>query len=212
LPQERRTLESALLVVRWQRGDRSAFEGIVRLWEQSLFYYLRRLVPCEADAWELLQETWLKVFRSLRSVRDPQALPAFLYRTARNAAISRLGRPEFLQTESGVELVCDDREGDPIADFNDAEQVHHALEQLPLLQREALTLFFLQELSIDQMATLLGVPVGTVKSRLHYAKEAMRKILSQGDNHAESIRGISSKASGRSGDVSRASGCLPEGS
>jgi RNA polymerase sigma-70 factor (ECF subfamily) len=92
---DKRLLESALLVVRWQRGDRSAFEGIVQRWERSLFYYLRRLSPSEADAWELLQETWLKVFRSLGSLRDPRALPAFLYRTARNAAISRLRRPEF---------------------------------------------------------------------------------------------------------------------
>ena len=71
---EKDILESAILVVRFQRGDRAAFEAIVRMWEQRLFYYIRRLAPTEADAWELLQETWLKLFRSLGTLRDPRTL------------------------------------------------------------------------------------------------------------------------------------------
>jgi RNA polymerase sigma-70 factor, ECF subfamily len=174
---DRQLLESALLVVRCQRGDRDAFEGIVRMWEQSLFYYLRRLAPSEADAWELLQETWLKLFRSLSSLRDPQALPAFLYKTARNTAISRLRKRELAEVESYADEVHDESSGNDISDFDNADEVHHALDQLPLLQREALTLYFLEDLSLDEMAVTLGVPVGTVKSRVHYAKLAMRRIL-----------------------------------
>ena len=82
LPQDKEFIESALLLTRYQRGDRSAFKGLVKLWEKSLFYYLRRLAPSEAIAWELLQETWLKTLRSLNSIREPRALPAVLYRTA----------------------------------------------------------------------------------------------------------------------------------
>jgi RNA polymerase sigma-70 factor (ECF subfamily) len=191
LPQDKQLIESELLVIRWQRGDRAAFEGLVKLWERSLFYYLRRLVTSEADAWELLQETWLKVLRTLGSLRDPRAIPAFLYRTARNSAIARLRRPEFFELSSEAGQICDDRGEDPIAELDDAEQIHHALEQLPLLQREALTLFFLRELSLEEMAVLLGVPVGTVKSRLHYARQAIRKILSQGDAHDQPVESIS---------------------
>ena len=178
---DRQLLESALLVVRYQRGDRGAFEGIVQLWELSLFYYLRRLAPSEADAWELLQETWLKLFRSLGSLRDPQALPAFLYTTARNTALSRLRKREFQEVESHADEVHDESAGNDISAFDNAEQVHHALDQLPLLQRKALTLYFLEDLSLDEMAATLDVPLGTVKSRLHYAKLAMRKILIQGN-------------------------------
>ena len=186
MAQDKQLIESELLVVRWKRGDRTAFEGLAKLWERSLFYYLRRLVNSEADAWELLQETWLKVLKSLGSLRDPRAFPAFLYRTARNAAIARLRRPEFFELDRDAAGVCDDGRPDPIADFDDAEQIHHALGQLPLLQREALTLYFLQELSLEEMSVLLGVPTGTVKSRLHYAKQAMRKILCGGDSYARS--------------------------
>ncbi len=183
MPPDKQILESALLVTRWQRGDRSAFEGIVKLWEQSLFYYLRRLAPSESDAWELLQETWLKLFRSLSKLRDPHTLPAFLYTTARNTAISHLRNREFDNKTLEHECLGDDSADDEISSIDDAEQVHHALDQLPLLQREVLTLYFLQDLSLDQIAALLNVPVGTVKSRLHYAKSAIRKILLQGTEY-----------------------------
>jgi len=183
---DRETLESALLAVRWRQGDRTAFEALVRLWERPLFYYLRRLAPSEAVAWEMLQDTWLRVFRSLATVRDPHALPAFLYRTARNAALSRLRTGEFAPCENLSQSAAEDRSEDDPADWECAEQIHHALDQLPLPQREALTLFFLQDLSIKEVAELLGVPVGTVKSRLHYAKLALRKLLTQGDDDARS--------------------------
>jgi RNA polymerase sigma-70 factor (ECF subfamily) len=97
MPDDKQMLESALLVTRWQRGDRTAFEGLVKLWEQPLFYYLRRLANSEADAWELLQETWLKILRSLKTLRDPMALPSFLYTTARNTAINRLRGTKYAE-------------------------------------------------------------------------------------------------------------------
>jgi RNA polymerase sigma-70 factor (ECF subfamily) len=185
---DKQILECKLLVLRCQRGDRSAFERIVAMWERPLFYYLRRLAPSEEDTWDLLQETWLKVFRAIGAIRDPRTLPAFLYRTARNTAISRLRLPGFheITTGNGTDVAAlQPSPDDDFAAFDDAEQVHHALDQLPMPQREALTLFFLRDLSLDEIAELLGVPVGTVKSRMHYGKQAVRKILSSvdGDDH-----------------------------
>ena len=184
MPPDRQLLECELLVIQCQRGDVSAFESIVRMWERSLFYYLRRLVSSEEDAWDLLQETWLKIFRSIGTVRDPRSLPHFLYQTARNTAVSRLRNTEFRRAptcalEESLEIPAIDASA-----FDDAEQVHHALDRLPLPQREVLTLFFLEDLSLREMATLLEVPLGTVKSRLYYAKLAIHKIILEGDNHA----------------------------
>jgi RNA polymerase sigma-70 factor (ECF subfamily) len=178
---EKEILESAIWTVRFQRGDSTAFEALVRNWEQRLFYYIRRLVPSEADAWELLQETWLRVYRSLGSLRDPRALPSFLYTTARNTTISRLRRRDVNTEPLATDVHYDESATDQTDAFDNAEFLQHALDQLPLAQREALTLYFLQDLSIDEIARLLEVPVGTVKSRLHYAKLAMRNVL--GDEH-----------------------------
>ena len=178
---DKQILECKLLVLRCQRGDRSAFERIVAMWERPLFYYLRRLAPSEEDTWDLLQETWLKVFRAIGSIRDPRTLPAFLYRTARNTAISRLRMPGFHEiTTAGNDAdvtALQPSPDDDVSAFDDAEQVHHALDQLPMPQREALTLYFLQDLSLEEIAELLGVPVGTVKSRMHYGKQAVRKLF-----------------------------------
>jgi RNA polymerase sigma-70 factor (ECF subfamily) len=180
---DKQLIESALLVVRWQRGEREAFADIVKLWERSLFFYLRRLCPTEADAWELLQETWLKLLRSLHKLRDPRTLPSYLYTTARHAAISRY-RIKSPEVESYPLQLADDRSRDDAAAFEDAEQLRHALDRLPIHQREILTLFFLDDLSLEELSTLLEVPVGTVKSRLHYAKSALRAILLKGAPHA----------------------------
>jgi RNA polymerase sigma-70 factor (ECF subfamily) len=183
---DRRILECELLVTQFQCGDRRAFEQLVRMWEQPLFYYLRRLATSEADTWDLLQETWLKAFRSLEKLREPRTLPAFLYTIARNTAISRLRRNELEDASADRQNVNGEFATDDVAAFDNAEQIHHALDQLPLLQREALTLFFLQDLSLEEMSKVLGVPVGTIKSRVHYAKGAMRKILtSSGDSNVQ---------------------------
>lgn len=178
---EKDILESAILVVRFQRGDRTAFEAIVRTWEQRLFYYIRRLVPTEADAWELLQETWLRLFRSLSALRDPRTLPSFLYTTARNTTMSRLRRRSH-EVRALTEGSHEECANDAIACFDNAELVQHALDQLPFAQREVLALYFLEDLSLEEIASVLQVPLGTVKSRLHYAKVAIRKLIS-GDKH-----------------------------
>ena len=180
---DKQILTSELLVTRCQRGDREAFDELVRLWERSLFYYLRRLATTEADAWDLLQETWMKVYRSIGSIRDPRTFPAFLYTTARNAAVTRLrlrGERAMDDARNGQAPAGEPSHACAFIAFDDAEQVHHALDQLPLPQREAVTLYFLEELSIDEIAQVLNVPVGTVKSRLHYGKQAIRDIITNG--------------------------------
>lgn len=156
------------------------------MWERPLFYFLRRLTTTEADAWDLLQETWLKVLSSLKTLRDTRAFPAFLYQVARNTAISRLRHRKSDEHPTISQCPLDESLESPedeISLYDRAEQVHHALDQLPLPQREALTLYFLQDLSLEEIAAVLGVPVGTVKSRLHYGKWAIRRLLSPGDEH-----------------------------
>jgi RNA polymerase sigma-70 factor (ECF subfamily) len=181
---DRQILECELLVLRCQRGDTSAFELIVRMWERSLFYYLRRLASSEEDAWDLLQETWLKTFRSIGSLRDPRSLPSFLYTTARNAAVSRLRNGKLSRELTGpLDEETLEADGDDVAVFDDAEHVHHSLDRLPLSHREILTLYFLEDLSHEEISRLLGIPLGTVKSRLHYAKQAIHKLLQEGDRH-----------------------------
>jgi RNA polymerase sigma-70 factor (ECF subfamily) len=174
---EKEFIRCELLVVRWQKGEREgAAKELVELFERAVLYYVRRLVRSEDDAWDAVQETFVSVLKSLAGIRDGRALPAFVYRTARNAALAQHRRR---RDEPLVEDVAE--VGDAVAELEiageEAALVHRCLELLPLAQREALTLFFLEDLSIAQIAEVTGVPEGTVKSRLFHAKRALRGHL-----------------------------------
>jgi RNA polymerase sigma-70 factor (ECF subfamily) len=169
------------LVVRCQQGDKEAFEDLIHQWEARLFYYIRRLTPTEEDAWDVLQKVWLAVIGGIKTLQDGRLLPIWLFRIARNSAASqfRSGRVdrefrEYPQDLSDIEQ--------PDQDFTpeDAEQVHSALDKLALPFREVLTLFFLQGLSVVEIARVVDIPEGTVKSRLHHAKRALRSALAKG--------------------------------
>jgi RNA polymerase sigma-70 factor (ECF subfamily) len=178
-------IHSEMLVLRCQRRDARAAAELVALFEKPLLYYLRRLVGSEADAWDLLQEAWIAVFRSLPRLRDPRALPAYLYRTARHVALAHLRKRHanmrFFADMDDVPQTS--TEPDPAFTAEDGAAVHAGLEKLSLAHREVLTLFFLEDLSIEEIALVLDIPSGTVKSRLHHAKKALADILLPGAHH-----------------------------
>ena len=64
-------IQSELIVIRYLRGNDQAFNDLVHMWERPLFYYIRRLVDSEEDAWDTMQEVWIKVGRTIRRLRDP---------------------------------------------------------------------------------------------------------------------------------------------
>ena len=172
-------IQSELLVLRYRRGDRAALEEIVSTWERPLFYYVRRLVVSEADAWDTLQKVWLQVIRKIGRLRQPSSLPAWLYRIAHNAAVDHLrANPSFESLpEDGVPVEAVD--GDAGGSFSEfgSREIHRALDQLSLSHREVLTLRFLEGFSLAEIGHITGVSVGTVKSRLYYAKRAIRERL-----------------------------------
>ena len=169
-----------LLVLRCKRGEREAFDELVGQWERRLLYFVRRLVATEEDAWDVMQETWLRVWKGIRSLESPERLPTWLYRVARCAALTHW-RGHYraharIEELSNMEEVVAPEQAEP---FEDAEQIHRALNCISLPHREVLTLFFLEDLSHEQMAEVLGIPLGTIKSRLSYAKRALRSVLKQ---------------------------------
>jgi RNA polymerase sigma factor (sigma-70 family) len=182
LRSNKESIQNELLALRCRRGADGAIEELIRLWEGRLFYYIRRLVCHESDAWDVLQETWVSVLRGIRKLRDPKALSPWLYRTARNQAMDLL-RKRYRDRDlfpkdppDPDDFACDVDNG-----FEEVERVHFALDQLPLYHREVLTLHFLEDLSLAETSEVLGIQEGTVKSRLYYAKHALREILEKED-------------------------------
>ena len=169
-----------LLAIRAQRGDHAAFEELVRVLERLLFYYVRRLVGSEEDAWDVLQEIWIKAFRNIGSLRETRRFRVWLYSIAHNTAMSHQ-RSAYRQRTVFEEVPAPEISGEPDAGPNleDAERVHFALDRIELPFREVLTLHFLEDLSVEETVEVIGVPAGTVKSRLFYAKRALKKVLKQ---------------------------------
>ena len=175
---EQGKISDAILVLNCQRRDKAAFRELVNRWEPRLYYYLRRIVENENDVLDVLQETWLAVFQNIRKLQDPLRFSAWLYQIGHNKAVSLL-RKENRHSQVTDEQMADCCERDTVisADQERAELVHKALERLKLAHREVLTLYFLEGFSIKQMAQIIGVPEGTAKSRLYYAKNKLYEAL-----------------------------------
>ena len=167
-----------LLVLRCKRGQRQAFEELVRAWEKRLFYYIRKLIDNEQDAWQILQDTWVKVLQKIKTLKEPKKLPVWLYSIARNTAMDylrrRYSKKVLFENSEQLEEIQDHNEN---LDFENAEQVHYALAKISLHHKEILTLFFLQYLSVEDIAEVIKIPPGTVKSRLYHAKKALKAVL-----------------------------------
>jgi RNA polymerase sigma-70 factor, ECF subfamily len=176
---DREAIYCELLVLRCQQRHQDALEELVRTWNGPLHYYLRRLVDDEQESLQVLQQTWVHVLQGLGRLREPRRLPAWLYSIARKTAMNRVRRKysENAITRSDGDITPVQESTEPSLD--NAEQVHFGLSRVSIVHREVLTLYFLQDLSLDEIAGVVGIPVGTVKSRLHHAKCALKAVLDQ---------------------------------
>jgi RNA polymerase sigma-70 factor (ECF subfamily) len=167
-------LYERVLIVRCQAGDEAAFAELVDRYGPRLRYFVRRMLDA-GDPDDTLQEVWLDVFRGLPKLQDSAAFPAWLYRLARDRVFRTLRRkrpPQVPLLDADVPEEADDG-----FTAEDAGRIHEALAGLPPDQREVVVLRFVEEMSYEQIAEVVAAPVGTVRSRLHYAKRALRRIL-----------------------------------
>lgn len=170
-------IQERLWVLRAKTGDAEAFGQLLARHEQPLIYFLRRLIPRAEDVLDAHQELWLDVYRGLRNLRSADAFRGWLYRLARAKAARFFHRD--LRETTRLEPLADEHAelGDEAPPVADVERIHQALDRLPEAQREVLTLHYLRDLSLEEIAEAVACPVGTVKSRLHHARLAMRQQL-----------------------------------
>jgi len=165
-----------VLVLRCQAGDQRAFEELVVRYSPRLAYFLRRMLgPDRAD--DVLQEVWVDAFRGLPKLAAPGAFSTWLYRIARDRAYRELrasGRANYVALEEDPVEVVDD---EPEFSADDAQRIHQSLNLLSPEHREVLTLRFIEDMSYDQIASVVGCKVGTIRSRIFYAKQALRRLI-----------------------------------
>lgn len=165
----------ALIVVRCQLGNQDAWQQLVARWQPRLWRFIARMVSERAAAEDVLQTVWLRVIRSIVQLRDPEQWSAWVYGVAR-AAIADRYREQYRRppTDTVNDIPISDSSSDR---FDVTEFLDSGLEKLHPADREAVVLHYLEQLPLIEVAVICGVPAGTIKSRLHRARAALRKSL-----------------------------------
>ncbi len=185
---ERNTADE-ILVEKVKRGDKKAFDALVLKYQGRITNLVSRFIRDPGDACDVVQETFIKAYRALPGFRGDSAFYTWLYRIASNTAKNYLASANRRFTDAAI-------------DFNDAEQIEvgdtlkeqttperllltHELQQaiiaaiegLPVDLRTAITLREIDGLSYEEIATVMECPVGTVRSRIFRAREAVDKQI-----------------------------------
>jgi RNA polymerase sigma-70 factor, ECF subfamily len=168
------------IALRCQAGDPTGFEDLVALLERPLLYYAAKLTGNTDVALDVLQDVWIKVFRGIRTLKNPASLRPWLYRITHGLAVDRIR--QHVSRERAEDLSKDGFQEAETISFtrDDAAAIHQALNDLEPKHREALILYFLEDFSAAEIASIVECSEGTVKSRIHYAKKKMKSILTGG--------------------------------
>ncbi len=174
------------LVERVQRGDKAAFDLLVVKYQRKIFRLLSRLIRDAGEIEDVAQEAFIKAYRALPNFRGDSAFYTWLYRIAINTAKNYLvsqGRRAPTSTPADIEDAETFDDGDQLRDLNTpdsmlvtkqvGEAVNRAIDQLPEDLRTAIVLRELEGLSYEEIAESMQCPIGTVRSRIFRAREAI---------------------------------------
>ena len=175
------------LVARWKAGDDDAFETLVQRHQQRVFGLLMRMMGTREEAEDVAQETFLSLYRHGRRFRGEARFSTFVYRVAANAALNRrrsLGRSRAridklaVRQSAGDDLPYSPRDPeDATLGHEMTEHVRTALQRLSPTLRMPVVLYDLEGLAYAEIAKILSIAEGTVKSRIHRARRALKEDL-----------------------------------
>jgi RNA polymerase sigma-70 factor (ECF subfamily) len=165
------------IALRCQAGEQTAFEDLVAMMEGPLLYYATKLTGNGETALDVLQDVWIKTFRGIGRLKDPASLRPWLYRITHGLVVDRIRKDISAERAEEAHVAGFNESDDLSFTEDDAAVIHEALNELGRKHREVLVLYFLEDFSVAEIAIIVGCSEGTVKSRIHYAKRAMKEIL-----------------------------------
>ena len=175
--------EEVKLIDRAKRGDLEAFESLYELHKGSVYRTALAIIGDRSAAEEILQETFLRAFKRMTTVRKGVSLAPWLYRITVNLAYDygkARSRNWQVALDGIIEQLIAPASASPEQTGEERELyglVYEAIDKLEFKQRVALVLFYLHDFSLTEVAEIMDCPVGTVKSRLYYARENLRREL-----------------------------------
>jgi RNA polymerase sigma-70 factor (ECF subfamily) len=172
-----------LPVAQAKAGEPEVWDILFRRYQLPLYVYVFELVYDEQTSLDLVQETFIAAVRHIGGLRDNEKFGSWLFGIAHQKCIQRWrkqNREEILLDE--IPDAPDESENHPddlLIQREQEAEFMNLLDQLPLPQRSVLLLHFVEDFSLEEIAGITGTKIGTVKSRLHYAKKSLRKLLEE---------------------------------
>jgi RNA polymerase sigma-70 factor, ECF subfamily len=175
-------LNDELLVLRCQQGDAEAFEALIGRWQRRLWQHAWRLTGDDSAAWDALQEAWIGISRGINRLADAAAFPAWAYQIISNKCRDSVRREQ--RRREATEMYSEQmqrEEQDAAAARRQHNSLKEALEQMSGPDRAILSLRYEEQFDTAEIAGILDIPEGTVKSRLFNARQRLRKYLEKND-------------------------------
>jgi len=171
-------IQDELLVLQCQEGDSEALEALIARWQPRFARLAWRLTSEREAARDIVQDTWLAIVRGLARLDDPARFRPWAYRIVKNKCVDWTRR-RVVQRAATEELrgrATERADIDP-AEQDETRQLRHVIDRLPDEQRMILALHYSEQMSIVEIAAVLGVPPGTVKSRLFHARNRLKEAM-----------------------------------
>lgn len=192
-PERREEADADLcLVEQVKAGEVSAFDQLVHRYRERLFGVIYNLTSNREDTADLVQDTFIKAFQSISRFKGHSSFFTWLYRIAVNATLSHLRRNRLRRFFSLEQMVEEDRNTELLQALvvkaahgretvikELQEKLNEALQKLSFKHRTVITLFEIDQLSHQEIAEIMECSVGTVRSRLHYAKQQLQAYLGE---------------------------------
>jgi RNA polymerase sigma factor (sigma-70 family) len=170
-------IHDELLVLRCQDGEAEAMEELVARWQQRLWRHAWHLTGKEDAAWDVAQEVWMAIVRGIHRLEDPARFRHWAYRLATNKAadwVRRQQRQRKLADDDAREVAA---APEPSAGGDSLDGLRRAFGRLSTDCRAILSLRYFQDVPLAEIARILELPEGTVKSRLHHARNQLKSEL-----------------------------------
>src|ERR1041384_6609790 len=172
-----------LPVAQARRGEPGAWDALFRRYQLPIYVYVFELVHHEQTALDIVQETFINACRHVGSLRDDARFGSWIFRIAHQKCAQHWRgqkRAEMFVEDEAAESV-DDRDGpaEILLRHEQEAALMNLLDQLPLPHRSVLLLHFIEDFSLEEIAAITGDPIGTIKSRLHYAKKNLRQRIEE---------------------------------
>ncbi len=172
-------MEDSYAISATLKGDIDSFEILVNRYYRGLFNHLYVMVRDESLADDLAQESFIQAFKALRRYNPEYRFSTWLYRIGTNLALKSLRKQRSIRLDDIPELPDGHDPGKATIVEQTEAQVRAAIALLPLKYQTVISLFYWHDQSYDEIATTLSVPVGTIKTWLHRAKQALKHSLEE---------------------------------